>query len=1367
MNENLQQKNLGVKLMPEENYVVADDTSFNFWRIISFSPDYFEDIKYLNLLDFFCIQNPDKNLFIHLEEVENEDPNISLIADNTHNKIRNTIKNELYIIKEEKEELIDNKSEIISEIKSENKSDILDNNNKKKLFQSINNDLVYIKNKNNISDSTVIFMDNRIEINYFCDSNFNKNKNYKLKVDSYDDKEHLKPFSLFKIEFLLDELKDFDYISNLANNANKVHDEINVRFISIFANKVLYADKIKNNQYKLFLVNDMLKTDKRYPNTIFSIQQIKDTQDFKEDENENMGEEENKDDNNEKDNEKEKENENNYIKKNSFIKIYSNKFSAYIGIRIRNENNYKELILTNSMSDITKFKFNCLDEEDKYELHFFEQLLLSFNNILKYFENENKTVTIIKQNYERIQHILITLKNKLNQFRKNNNNRDVKNLNLQENKFDFIEIIQHFKIVSKLTELFLSNWFRNYHDYSYERLETKIKEYFQDNKDILKYKLIISREILNILTTIYELNPSYLNAIEDSLLYFFMFVGRDDKCTKFLFDILKNNKLLLISLCPLSEDNLEKKEESIENEENINEINSLSRITDNEEKTKKKKKFKELKFCNLKKCLKRIIKDYNNMTIDQLKINFSSVSLFFNLMNNLLILDNIPFEQFYNDYFKDLGLLKPIEDNKLKPNYEQNPLLIDFYLNGDNELYARKIDFSNKERNESNRIIDIKVNNLIDIISNYNYDTEEDRDNIIFAKLVSINLFFYSFLSLCDDKFKNYMENIFKFDHLINNYLTSKYNMIDNTPYIDNIYEEEKKYNNNNLKIKKENPLMNDLKCSIIQVLTYLYLKVPSPFIIKTHLFKIINNEKMEEKTIVTKSELKKIIFYIDLIINNKEEKLNIKIIDYYCLIQILELIKYTLRNFYLIKNNIEEPDRDNIYNLIINVMNILIEFLGLSENNDDQCNEEKMLNSLNSIANDKLDLIDPIFLVSENYQYVFLKYKNKLEEAIKSQNEKGNNIKTFLDILTDICDNDRIQKNKYDFGKAEITKKNIKLLRKFNLKKVLLDVSINSNRNNENVKNYILLTMEEIIQEFLEYLEYATIEGLGDDINIQNDFLDRKEFENRLKTEVINKKMSTKYLDEFKRKKIGENEFPISIYFFKFLTLVDNTKLKYLALEILYKLNNAKKIFYFDMSNLVILETKEEYIKFVQIKELFIIVMQMVKNLNLIQRLDNNSIVLCNKLKKQVEILLENLFDEDKWNEENNALNDDEDFKFEDSIGIIKESNDSSLYSEKDSKIDEEEDDKEEDKEEDKKNDSKSENKSIRSISQHINVDKNLQFESDSSEENNINTSLKKRKLTKTKTNLEGDYFLKEYDYENLIIYQQTLYNLMIFLHI
>lgn len=76
------------------------------------------------------------------------------------------------------------------------------------------------------------------------------------------------------------------------------------------------------------------------------------------------------------------------IKKNTFVKIYCNKYSSYLGIRLRNENNNKELILTNSMSAITKFKLNCVDEEDKYELNFFEQILLN----------------IISHNYERIKH---------------------------------------------------------------------------------------------------------------------------------------------------------------------------------------------------------------------------------------------------------------------------------------------------------------------------------------------------------------------------------------------------------------------------------------------------------------------------------------------------------------------------------------------------------------------------------------------------------------------------------------------------------------------------------------------------------------------------------------------------------------------------------------------------------------------------------------------------------------------------------------------------------------------------------------------------------------------------------------------------
>ena len=37
MRENLQQKNLGIKLTTEENDIVVNSTSFNFWRIMNFS----------------------------------------------------------------------------------------------------------------------------------------------------------------------------------------------------------------------------------------------------------------------------------------------------------------------------------------------------------------------------------------------------------------------------------------------------------------------------------------------------------------------------------------------------------------------------------------------------------------------------------------------------------------------------------------------------------------------------------------------------------------------------------------------------------------------------------------------------------------------------------------------------------------------------------------------------------------------------------------------------------------------------------------------------------------------------------------------------------------------------------------------------------------------------------------------------------------------------------------------------------------------------------------------------------------------------------------------------------------------------------
>ena len=759
----------------------------------------------------------------------------------------------------------------------------------------------------------------------------------------------------------------------------------------------------------------------------------------------------------------------------------------------------------------------------------------------------------------------------------------------------------------------------------------------------------------------------------------------------------------------------------------------------------------------MKKCLERIIHDYNNMDIDKIRINYSSLILFFNFIINLLTYDhNKPFFQFYDEYFKDLGILKNIENDQLRPNYESNPILFDFFLDGD-EIYVRKIEFVDKKKNNDNKLIEYKLTDLIDILSNYNIDSEEERYKIILAKLISLNLFFYSFLSICDDKFKKYLQNIFKFESVTKKYLTFNYNKIIN--------------NSDSINITKvsvtENPIKNDLKCSIINVITYIYLKIPCPFMIQTHLFKSLHFDKNKEiATIIEKNELKKLVEFINNIFRS-ENKFDIKNINPFCLIQIIEFIQYTLSNIYVMENHLNEEVKNDISKIIMNILNIFVKFIGLSSQNDTQLNSnDKYLNCLNVILNDKLELKDPIFLVSENFQYVFLKYKKKLEEIINKQDEKGNNTQTFLDILSDISDADRIQKNKYDAGKAELTKRNIFLLKRFDLKWILMDVSINGKRNNKFLKNFTLYLMEKIFLEFLMHLEHSTIDELGNDIS-KDRILNCYEYENKLINEIINKKYSTKCLDEFKRKNFHENEFSISLYFFKFLNIVDDINLKNLALQILFRLNSAKKLFYFNIDNLVILRNKEEYDKFIQLRDIFLEIFYSLRSFEVIQRIDKNSIYVYNFLNQKFKLLLEKLFDEDKWNEQNNALNDDEDFKFEDSIGVGKiEEND--IYSLKSSsKIVEEDvdEDKESDKEEDIKNSFKPKDKNIIIFNHSSNDSEIIQTETivNKPEEGIITTSIKDENNKKSKRlskSSENEYFMEDYS-DDLLMTQQTLYNL------
>ena len=579
MNHNLIQNNFGEILMPEDDYVIMNSNINNFWRLINLSEDYFEDIKYLNLFDNFCIQSPDKNLYINAEVEEIDESNFILFGDNIDNS-----KLDLQPIKEE-----DEKEENKSEKKVINIPNIIDTKINKSNFLSLKPDNVYITNKN-INNTFPSFLTNQIQLDYYNGAT-SINKSYNLSVESYDDKDHLKPYSLFRFEPINEEFEEGTYGFGFLAKFSVLNDNCQVRIFNTFTNKVLYAEKYGRNKYKLILIDDIGKNDKRYSNTIFTIEQI-DSQDFDSEETKSENEKNS-------DNEKEEESSNKddseqrvNIKKNNYIKIYSQKYLAYLGIRIKNADNSGELVLTNSIADITRFELNCIDEEDKHEVNFFEQLLLGFNNILNYFRQENKYMNVNCKNYEKIVHILTKFKNKLYNFQKDE--KDDTLLNLQENKFDFLEIIKHFNLVSKLIEIFLANWFQKYQLYTYNQLEENLKKYFKENKDILKYKLIISKVILKILTKIYDLKSSYLNIIEDSLLYFLMFVGRDDNCTSFLIHILNNNAFLLVSLCPLKKDNLEMNQENLEIEESLNELNNMSNtITlDNDEIMKRKKNIK-------------------------------------------------------------------------------------------------------------------------------------------------------------------------------------------------------------------------------------------------------------------------------------------------------------------------------------------------------------------------------------------------------------------------------------------------------------------------------------------------------------------------------------------------------------------------------------------------------------------------------------------------------------------------------------------------------------------------------------------------------------------------------------------------------
>ena len=1379
-NSDLLFRDFGKKILPnEEQNIIAGNRTSNFWRILNFSTNFLEDNKYINSLDYFSIQNNEKNLYIQSIGSKDEKGN----------------KSEKY------NTLYENNNNIGIGEEDDSIEEIDNHNNEMSYRRSINTN-----KRSKYINETNITRDSTIKLNYFYNQEFNNELNFELIVNQFQENDYIEPLSLFKFEVVYSTGDYGLYGPNPTYTIDKLKDNSFVRLINVFTNKVLIVELKSTpigNIFKLKLVNNQDIHKKDYFKSVFIIEKIQDYEELVNDEENNENKEKNDfNTNNEtsKRNKKKKKEKNLLINKNEYIKIRSKKYNGYLGIRLNNEQNKRTLVLTNSISDLTKFKLNFLDEIDKYELHFFEQLIWSFENIINYFKLEDKknannsTEFDNFSNYEKIQHILIELENRINNFPENNK------VNIsQKNKFDFMKAIEHFNVVSKLVDIFLSIWFHDCENLNYYEMEKKLEIYFKDSKideelNLSRYKKLISKKIFKILKIIYDLNKSYLNVIVDKLIYFFMFVGRDDKCTKFLIHILKNNGTLLISLCPLfntaKKNQLNNEQISGFNNNNPNNLlynqnsgynqiypnnqfninnnsNTFNSIGSQQTNILNREKFE--KYIYLKHCLKRIIKTYNSFNIVKLKINFSSILLLFKFLNCLTVYNHKPFYQFYDEYFNDLELLK-IKNGETSPNYEQNPMLVEFVLKND-KIFVKKRKFfnqkkgkkkpkflmslksindnedeiyeglnptsSNQEEFEFDLLDLIEINSKKDVINNYSA--------IMFSKLVSLNLIFYAQLSLCNQNFKQYLQDIFDFNSIINKYLYNKKEEIDIRNSV-----------STNVKLSHYD-IANDLKCSLLQLLNYLYFHISFPFSGKMDLFYCMENYNMSKAKInlhtsiihntkpkyIKENILNNIVDCMSKILLESTRTEILLNIELYFFCQLLECGKYILRNLYNYKDDEEKIQKAMDF---VSLILLLLEKFIVFSLTKEILGSKNIDSVLNIIKNDRLETNDNIYLISDNSKLIFEKYRKKLKQLIKSK-ENISKKRLFKELFSIFISPKEEKKIFLDSETKKYSQRTLNKLRQYELSQILMEISVSKNNEHKSIIDDILFLISDIFTEFLQYLENLDIDKVYNKIydfsksNItkKNSKRNDKFYDNLIlsivrntdeeidKTNylegVLKQYMLHKNEENFEEDKtedsFGEDKSDyyfeediskensgkkinnsISVFFFKFLQLIDNNELKKGILEILYKANSQKKIFYQNITNIVLLDSKSDYNKLLKLKDLFINIFNTMHSINLIKRLDNNSFSLFEELNIEFENLINLLLDEEKWRRENNIFN---------------------VYG----KID--------------YNDSKEDNKSI--------IRKKSIFNSEISEEQN--------------NKFFNQYFLSEFSKERVSITQQTLYNL------
>ena len=222
---------------------------------------------------------------------------------------------------------------------------------------------------------------------------------------------------------------------------------------------------------------------------------------------------------------------------------------------------------------------------------------------------------------------------------------------------------------------------------------------------------------------------------------------------------------------------------------------------------------------------------------------------------------------------------------------------------------------------------------------------------------------------------------------------------------------------------------------------------------------------------------------------------------DPFLLLQIFECTKYILRNMYSFKNKQERID--SIFDLMSIILIVLDKYIGMSSNEEIN---EKLTKSLNSILNDQLDLKDPLFLITDNFQFLFQKLKKKLENTIKN-NEVKNLKKEFKDLFgTAVAKEDKNYIN--DSFTRNLKRKSVIKLKNYNLSHIILEFSINTNKEQKTIINEIMIMMTEIFLEFLQYVESLSIDEAGKNLLELKKIYNGKEkdFERLIIQQVIKK---------------------------------------------------------------------------------------------------------------------------------------------------------------------------------------------------------------------------------------------------------------------